>query len=335
MAALPPRELVAAVEEAFVEAGASATLISHERTQPRHFYVVAGETAFSVWIHIWTLTHGGGVARPRDEYRIQLTGVTPPLPENPDGPTLLLGYEPNTKCFAGFDIRKHKVFSRKSPSIQVNINTLHDAVRDGFAFALKGNAEISIGFRTDNILAYALNADHLHEGGSDARISATLGKVTRFEPLTSVETAAIPPERRRVVATVARLARDCDFRRKVTVAYDRKCAVSGLQLRLIDAAHILPVGAAGSTDDVTNGICLSPTFHRAYDRGLIHLTEDRRMVIDDRKKCDLIRLGLGGGLAEFEAQLGREIFLPADRRQWPGNSFIRRAYQFRAPERLR
>ncbi|MFC1588431.1 hypothetical protein ACFL54_08980 [Planctomycetota bacterium] len=90
---------------------------------------------------MWTLTHGGGAARPADEYRIQLTSVTPPLPENPDGPTLLLGYEPNTKCFAGFDLRKHRVFSTQSPSIQININVLREAVRDGFAFTRKGNDE--------------------------------------------------------------------------------------------------------------------------------------------------------------------------------------------------
>jgi len=242
---------------------------------------------------------------------------------------LLLGYEPNTKCFAGFDLRKHSAFSRKSPSIQINIKTLHDAVRDGFAFARKGNAEIAIGFRPDNILAYTLNADCLHESGADARISTLLNKVTRFEPITEAETAAIPEERRRVVVKISRLARDSDFRRKVTVAYDRKCAVTGLQLRLIDAAHILPVGSDGSTDEVTNGVCLSPTYHRAYDRGLIYLTEDRRMIINDQKKRDLVRLGLGGGLPEFESHLGREIYLPPDRRQWPSVDFIRKTNQFR------
>lgn len=330
MAALPPKQIVSAIADAFTETGASAVLISDERAHPRRFHIVAGESSFPVWIYIWTLTHGGGAARSPNEYRIQLTGVTPPLPENPDGPTLLLGYEQNTKCFAGFDLRKHRVFSRKSPSIQVNINTLHNAVRDGFAFAKKGNDEIAIGFRPDNILAYTLNAESLHESGADARISDALNKVTRFEPLTDAEISAIPAERQRVVAKVSRLARDSDFRRKVTVAYDRKCAVTGLQLRLIDAAHILPVGAEGSTDEVTNGICLSPTYHRAYDRGLIFLTGDYRMKINNAKKRDLVRLGLGGGLAEFEAHLSREIFLPPDRRQWPSAGYIQAANAVRA-----
>lgn len=242
---------------------------------------------------------------------------------------MLLGYEPNSKCFAGFDLRKHSTFSTQSPSIQININALREAARDSFAFARKGNDEIAIGFRPDNILAYSLNSESLHESGADATVSDLLSKVGRFEDLSESEIASIPEERRRVVSKVSRLARDSDFRRKVTVAYDRKCCVTGLQLRLIDAAHILPVGSVGSTDDVTNGLSLSPTYHRAYDRGLIFLSDDRRMLINDHKRDDLVRLGLGGGLADFESCLGREIFLPADRRQWPDPAYIRGANQLR------
>lgn len=329
MPALSAALMSAAIEDAFTDAGASAVLISERREYPRRFYVSAGEASFPVWIYIWTLTHGGGAARHANEYRIQLTSVTPPLPQNPNGPTLLLGYEPNTRSFGGFDLRKHRTFSTQSPSIQININVLRDAVRDGFAFTRKGNDEIAVGFRPDNILAYALNSESLHESGADTQVSALLTKVGRFEPVTEAEIALIPEERRKVVSKVSRLARDSDFRRKVAVAYDRKCCVTGLQLRLIDAAHILPVGADGSSDTVTNGLCLSPTYHRAYDRGLILLSEDRRMTIDERKRNDLVRLGLGGGLPDFERHLGREIFLPPDRTQWPGIAFIRAANRFR------
>jgi putative restriction endonuclease len=327
--ALRSAEIIRAIEDAFTESSAAALPVSQPKIHPRRFYVTAGEMSFPVWIYIWTLTHGGGAARPKDEYRIQLTSVTPPLPENPDGPTLLLGYEPNTGCFAGFDLRKHRAFSKQSPSIQINISALREAVRDGFAFTRKGNDEIAVAFRPDNMLAYCLNCDNLHESGADAAVSSLLSKVGRFEAVTDRELAAIPLERRRVVTKVSRLARDSDFRRKVIVAYDRKCCVTGLQLRLIDAAHILPVGAEGSTDDVRNGLCLSPTYHRAYDRGLIYLNQDRKMLINPKRKNELVRLGLGGGLLDFESHLGREILLPADRRQWPNPEFIRAANDFR------
>lgn len=329
MPALPPRQIVSSIEDAFTESVASSVLVSGVRTHPRRFYVTAGESSFPVWIYIWTLTHGGGPVRPDDEYRIQLTSVTPPLPENPDGPTLLLGYEPNLDCFAGFDLRKHTHFSTQSPSIQININTLREAVRDGFAFTRKGNDEVAVGFRSDNLLSYALNCESFHESGADATVSDILSRVSRFESVAEGEISSLTTERRRVVTKVSKLARKSDFRRKVTVAYNHKCCVTGLQLRLIDAAHILPVGSEGSNDSVRNGLCLSPSYHRAFDRGLIQLTEDRKMIINAQKRDDLVRLGHGGGLADFESHLGREIFLPADRSQWPDPELIRKSNRFR------
>ncbi len=328
MPALSAAQLTRIIEDAFVDANASAVLISKQSENPHRFYVIAGDSSFPVWIYIWTLTHGGGLRSP-DEYRIQLTSVNSPLPQNPDGPTVLLGYEPGLRCFAGFDLRKHYSFTPGSSSIQISFHALREALRDGFAFIRKGNDEIAVGFRPDNILAYCLNAESLHENGADALVTDLLIKAGKFEPISSEETESLSMERRKIVSTVSRLARDSDFRRKVSVAYDRKCCVTGLQLRLIDAAHIIPVGAQGSTDEVTNGICLSPTYHRAYDRGLIYLSEQMKMLINDEMKTDLIGLMLGGGLSEFEAHLGREIFLPPDRKQWPAISNVRAAINLR------
>jgi putative restriction endonuclease len=101
-----------------------------------------------------------------------------------------------------------------------------------------------------------------------------------------------------------------------------------MQLRLVDAAHIEPVGAPGSMDHVTNGLCLSPTYHRAYDNGLIYLDEEFKMRINEAKVRQLAALTLDGGIGVFKAPLGR-ILLPPDRNQWPSVQFIQRANQFR------
>jgi len=329
MPSLGPRAIVEAIAEAFAEAGASAALISHYREHPKRFLVASAQLAFGLWVYAWTATHGGGRARPRDEFRIQLTGVQPPLVLNPDGPTILIGYEPNLRSFVGFDLQKHVMFSLKSPSIQANVNALRVAQRDGFAFARKSNDEIIVAFRPDQILAYCMHAEALHTLGADATVSDLLTKAARFESISDVTLASLPKERQRIVATVSRLTRDSDFRHKVIVAYDHKCAVTGLQLKLVDAAHIVPVGAPGSSDEVTNGLCLSPTYHRAYDRGLIILDDQYEMQINQKKERELLRLGLAGGLAEFKAPLGRPILLPADRRQWPSIDHIRSANALR------
>ncbi|MCY4361073.1 MAG: HNH endonuclease signature motif containing protein [Gammaproteobacteria bacterium] len=330
MPAAGPKAIIQAIKEAFIEASASAVLISDGTSNPRKFYVTTRETSFPVWVYIWTLTHGGGAARPQDEYRIQLTSVVSPLRENPDGPTLLLGYEPESQCFAGFDLNKHLTFSTQSPSIQININTLREADKNGLAFSRKGNDEIAVGFRADNILLYSLNSKNLHESGADAAISELLSKADGFKLVTDDEINTLTPERKRVLTKVLRLARDGDFRRKVIDAYSRRCCVTGLQLRLIDAAHILPVGAPGSSDDVQNGLCLSPTYHRAYDLGLIYLTEDRKMMLNHQKREEFVRLGLGGGLQEFKLPLDRGIFLPGNKNHWPSKNFIEAANRFRA-----
>lgn len=329
MPQLPATELVKAILNAFGESDASAILLSDAKGNPRRFLVQFGHQAFEISIYIWTLTHGGGAARPRDEYRIQLTGVHPPLAEISTGPTLLLGYEPNSGCFAGFDLTKHRSFSTHSPSIQIRISALHDALQYGFSFVTKTNDEIAIGIRPDQLLAYALNADVLHEAGADAKMVDLLTKAAVLEPIQTTDAAQIAPERRKILQEVSRLSRDSSFRARVIQAYDRRCAVTRIQLRLIDAAHILPVGAEGSTDQIINGICLAPTYHRAFDTALIFLDETLHVRINPEKEEELYKIGLAGGLADFKAVLDHRIHLPADRSQWPSLEFIRAANRFR------
>lgn len=321
--------LLKSITDALAESNASGVLISHPRQNPRRFVMQAGQNMVEMWVYVWTLTHGGGAARPKDEYRIQLTGIAPPLRLNPSGPTIMIGYEPNLQCFAGFDLNKHQTFSTRSPSIQIPITTLHQALQDGFSFVTKGNDEIAVGFRPDQFLAYVLNSRLLHDQGVDAATVKILSRVVALEEITPDEMAQLPAERQRVVQTMSRLSRDTSFRRKVLAAYEQRCAVTRLQLRLIDAAHILPVGVEGSNDDVANGLCLSPTYHRAYDRGLIYLDDDLVMKINPIKEQELMRVGLAGGLQDFKAYLDTRIHLPQDRNQWPSVEFIRAANRFR------
>lgn len=61
-------------------------------------------------------------------------------------------------------------------------------------------------------------------------------------------------------------------------AYGHRCSISGLAVGaspsraygLLDAAHIRPVGSQGA-DIVANGMALTPTLHRLFDKGLFTL----------------------------------------------------------------
>lgn len=191
----------------------------------------------------------------------------------------------------------------------------------------KSNDEIAVGIRPDMFMAYAMNATVLHRFGRDANVLRLLNRAVHEDvPRRQVETLSV--ERRRVVSEVSRLTRDAAFRQRVLFAYGNRCAVSRVQLRLVDAAHILPVGADGSTDQVQNGIALSPTYHRAFDAGLIYLDERHEMRVHDGHLHLLQNLNLAGGADAFRRPLGR-IFLPPDPEQHPSVEFIRRANRFR------
>ncbi len=241
---------------------------------------------------------------------------------------MLVGYEPNLQMFAGFDLKRHSTFTTGSPSIQIDIRAVQQALQDGLAFTRKGNDEIAVGIRPDQFMGYSLNAATLHRSGKDAATFDLLSRASSLEIIPPQETQALSAERQRVLKTVSRLSRLANFRQAVLQAYGFRCAVTRAQLKLVDAAHILPVGAPGSVDDVRNGIALSPTYHRAFDNGLVFLDEDCRMCINAEKEAALGAARLNGGMDSFKARLGR-IHLPADRRQWPNSNFIAKANRFR------
>jgi putative restriction endonuclease len=296
MPAVEPQELVDALLDAVQDSGFSGSLISSPRKHPRRFAITgANGNQFVLSVYAWTLTFGG---RPqlKNEYRIQMTSVTSPLEIFRDGPTVLLGYEPNLRLFAGFDLSRHRTFTPGSSSVQIDIGALKEAETDGLSFHRKSNDEVAVGMRPDQLMTYAMNADAFHRFGKEAKIVNLLGLTT--------------------------------FRRQVLFAYGNRCAVTRVQLKLVDAAHILPVGAAGSSDHVRNGLALSPTYHRAFDTSLIYLDEECRMQMNAVKLKELAALQLGGGVEAFKAPLGK-IFLPPDKNQWPAPDFIRKANRFR------
>jgi putative restriction endonuclease len=328
MPATQPESLVTAILDAIQESGSSAVVVSPVRQQPRKFVVSMPEGAsVSLWVYVWTLTGGGRSSLP-NEYRIQMTTVRSPLEINPLGYTVLSGYEPNLKMLAGFDLVRHSTFTTGSPSVQVDIRTIRQALQDGLSFDRKSNDEIAVGIRPDQFVAYMCNAEKLHNLGRQARVLGLLERASSLQTIADEEIAPLPAERQRIVRAISQLSRQASFRQQVLRAHGHRCAVTGAQLRLVDAAHILPVGAPGSTDDIQNGIALSPTYHRAFDNGLIYLNDEYSMQINPQKKSALASLQLDGGLEHFATSLGR-ILLPPDPRQWPNAVLIRRANRFR------
>lgn len=331
MAAKSPSQIVNALNRAFQDSGGTPYFISDKVSgNPKRFKVLYHGEIVSIWVYIWNLTHGGG-SRLATEFRIQMTGVSPPLALNPKGLTVLLGYYSDGDIFAGFDLTKHKTFTPGSSSIQINISAINAALQDGLSFVQKENKETAIGIRSDQLITYCINATSLHENGYYLEIEETnlLTRAAQSQVSIGLPSESLSPERERLVTTVSRYSRDSRFRKIVTSAYDNRCSVTRAQLKLIDAAHILPVISDGSVDCVNNGIALSPTYHRAYDNCLIYLDENMVMRLNEEKLSELRAVELTDGLEHFKSFLDHTIHLPQAQNDRPSIELIKRANKYR------
>lgn len=172
--------------------------------------------------------------------------------------------------------------------------------------------------------------------GDDFAAIVDRGLVGTLSPMASVRleldsqhvdsaTAALltaPPSERRITQLlVNRKVREAAFRNHVLDAYDSRCAVTGLRMvngggkAEAQAAHIWSV-ADGGPDIVQNGIALSATAHWLFDRYLISLDDEYRLLVSHNKvPSALIRL--------FPAP-GERVQLPTDPRLHPHRNYLSR-----------
>ncbi|WP_121666194.1 HNH endonuclease [Mesonia aquimarina] len=77
------------------------------------------------------------------------------------------------------------------------------------------------------------------------------------------------------------------FKKTIPKLYDYSCCISkmkvetGLNIQLIDACHIHPISLSYDAT-IQNGLALTPTLHRAFDRGLITITTDFTVRVSKR-----------------------------------------------------
>jgi len=321
---LSPAELLNELVRSVDVSGWQSLVLSNRKPfQIRAFR--GDEKGFTLRVYIWNCTHGGGQARAADEYRVQLTGVVPGTAAGEL--TLLLGWHSKYEVFVAFDIRKHEGQASQSPSIQVKEETLRNAQIHAFAIHHRQNGEIAVAFRPEFLIEYALNASSLHSTGKAA---ADIALLNQLDTLTDKQISEIKNhERRTVVAQIARKYRAADFRRRVLGAYSHRCAACGVQLELIDAAHIIPVAAPTSTDETKNGVALCKLHHAAYDKNLISFDERYKIEVSDSEIARLTASRLAGGLKAFKMQLRPMIVLPNDVRDNPPPKYIAEARRVR------
>lgn len=317
-------KLVSAVNDS----GWNVAYLEDIEQHPFYLQIYRDDESYRVKIYIWHLTHGGGKARPKDEYRIQITGVDKFEPLR-GGKTLILGYWKEADVFAGFDVRKHLGRLGSSPSMQIREDALRKAYVNGFEPCDKGNKEVAIAFRPDFFVDYLQSLEPLHDFGQSIKDLSVLSEVAQNPEINIAGIQIQNVERKTTVVSVSKKLRDVSFRKRVLTAYSFHCAICGIQLRLVEAAHIIPVNHDNGTDETRNGLALCALHHKAYDQALITIVEDYSVQISRNRVSELQNQKLSDGLAKFSQDMRPIIILPPAVSDRPHAEYIRIANNIR------
>ncbi|MFM9913340.1 MAG: HNH endonuclease [Methylophilaceae bacterium] len=127
-----------------------------------------------------------------------------------------------------------------------------------------------------------------------------------FEDLESTGTELVAEDftgETRQVLTEQRIKQNF-FRRAVLSSYRERCCMSGLsEPRLLIASHIIPWSKDKENRlNPSNGLCLSAIHDKAFDKGLITLTDDFKIVISEELK-------------RREEAFVKDVLLPLDGKQ--------------------
>lgn len=162
--------------------------------------------------------------------------------------------------------------------------------------------------------------DQSHRSKRKTQVNHRLERLIDRIQEEEVEEAFRERERRKTVPGEEEAARDPEFRRKILVAYDERCAFCGARRETptdgrleTHAAHIRPV-EDGGPDLVQNGIALCRLHHWAFDNGWLALTTDFIIEVADRPEA--------AGYEEFVALDGTEMALPEKEYKHPGDDFV-------------
>jgi len=318
-------DIVDAVLQAFTEDGASALVRRSISQHPVQILVEGDSDSYDFRVLAWPMGRDPGTYGRR--FRMEVDAARQPdFGRMPEGTPLFLGHVRELGVFVGFN--NVRFFDRSIFSATVDTAVLHLAVQHGIAFGERdkgtGDHEPVVAVRSDLLLYYAANSITIHHATENPAILAAFTS-PRFYSNPFEEVEKLPLEDQYVVKATAKKIRDRNFTIAVYNAYNRRCAVSRIQLGLAQAAHIFPFRYLGATEDVTNGIALSPNFHKAFDSGLIYLDTAYVMQINYGKYNELDRGGMGGGLdylREYIPVKPEQILLPTDKRQWPDRKMI-------------
>ena len=218
---------------------------------------------------------------------------------------------------------------RKTISLYSRFSIQKEASETGIANYIDTNNQSIISFKPQYLGLYLENFESMHLLDRE-ELEDLIKKSDEYNVENSVN--ELDYKNRKITITHTRYRRDPKFRLSVYNAYNHKCAMCGIQLELVEAAHIVPHSDDRGTDDITNGICLCKLHHAAYDNSLIFFDQKFKIKMNDEKIQYLIKIGKDSGLHHLNKISFDEIKLPLNPIHKPDISNIKIANKIRGIE---
>ena len=106
------------------------------------------------------------------------------------------------------------------------------------------------------------------------------------------------------------------FKREIPKKYNNTCCISGMKIdatisvSMLDACHIVP-WSESYNDTISNGVALCPNLHRAFDRGLISIDDNYKVLVKNSFKED------STSSYQIKPFNGKHIILPLNIKDFP------------------
>jgi putative restriction endonuclease len=293
---------------------------------PYHFTI----NKKSIYIYIRN-THSSGSGRGnQDECRIQINKTGAFLNAlNTDELVFFFGYSDDYGTFTAWNpyLLKERINEKRTISVYSRFSTQKKAKKQGIALYKDDNGQKIISFLPEYIGLYLENFSEMHQSSEETLLNLIAQSDNLGETEKNGKEILIDNEK--FVLTKQRQIRDHNFRKRIYSVYENRCAFSGIQLDLTEAAHIIPHSHELGTDEIQNGICLSPLHHKAFDAGLVYIDEEYNIKINKDKVEYLEKIGKDGGLKKFSDLQYEKISLPKIDKFNPSKKYIKIANKIR------
>ncbi len=281
------------------------------------------------YVLIKNVHESGGGRSNQDECRIQVSktdSFNQALSTSTD--VIVLGYFADEKVFTAWNphLMRDRYNQKQTVSLYSRFSIQKKSSIQNIASYKDNNGQVIISFKAEYLGLYLENINRIHLLNEE-QLLKLVEESDSFND--EDENGTMELDEGRLTITHTRYKRDPNFRRKVYDAYENKCAMCGIQLELIEAAHIIPHSHEMGTDDITNGISLCALHHTAYDRSLIYFDNEFNILLNEDKIDYLEKIGRDSGIRKFEKLSFDKILLPNNHILRPNVNNIKIANQSR------